>query len=122
MLLFPGCPAKADLVFLLDSSGSVGRANFLKLQQFVLEVLDEMHIAPNHTRVGLGIYSTNAKISFYLDQVTNYDEAKDAILSTPYIYGDTNTADALKMMRERLFRSVNLNYKFSLQLIYIYGM
>ena len=63
-----------------------------------------MHIAPNHTRVGMGIYSTNSKISFYLDSVENYEEARAAILNTPYIYGDTNTADALKMMRENLFR------------------
>lgn len=40
--IFTGCPAQADIAFLLDSSGSVGRRNFMKVQEFVSEVASEM--------------------------------------------------------------------------------
>ena len=55
-------------MFLVDSSGSVGRDNFARLLDFVNRVVDEMNIAQNHTRVGLVSFSNRAWISFTLDK------------------------------------------------------
>ena len=55
-------------MFLVDSSGSVGRDNFARLLDFVNRVVDEMNIAYNHTRVGLVSFSNRAWISFTLDK------------------------------------------------------
>ena len=65
---FPGCNAQADIVFLVDSSGSVGRDIFARLLDFVNRVVDEMNVASNYTRVGLVSFSNRAWISFLLDK------------------------------------------------------
>ena len=104
-LLDTGCPAKADLIFLLDTSGSVGRINFYKMQQFVLSVIDEMNVGRNDTRIGLATFSTNAHMSFNLEKHATKQEIRMAVLDTPYRYGDTNTADGLRMVRDMFRRS-----------------
>ncbi len=46
------CIAKADLVFLLDSSSSVGRTNFNNMVDFVAGVLQDADIDDGQIRVG----------------------------------------------------------------------
>ena len=40
----PGCRAPADVVFAIDSSGSVGRRNFNKLVDFVREMIEQLNV------------------------------------------------------------------------------
>ena len=59
--LFPGCDARADVVFLLDSSGSVGHADFRRVKQFAANMVSELSIGRDHTRVGLASYSSRSR-------------------------------------------------------------
>ena len=102
-IFFSGCNAKTDLVFALDSSGSVGRENFQKLLNFVISIIEEMNIQSEGTRVGLMTFSSRAYISFPMNKYEHLDQVKRAILTTPYRYGDTYTADALQLLREYFF-------------------
>lgn len=97
---FAGCPAKADIVFLLDSSGSVGRHDFQTVRNFVISVVDEFNLAPNQTRVGMAGYSTDVWTNFHLDKYESNDAIRAAIKYIPYKYGSTNTAGGLARMRE----------------------
>jgi len=45
------CEAQADIVFLLDSSGSVGSANFQKMKAFVHDMMTSFNIGPNAVQV-----------------------------------------------------------------------
>lgn len=49
------------------------------------------------------IYSTEVEVQFYLNQYSRKTQVMDAIDRIPYIYGSTNTADGLKVMRTELF-------------------
>lgn len=88
---------------MVDSSGSVGRDNFAKVLNFVLSVVHEMSVSFNSTRVGLITFSTRAYVIFYLDKYGTFEQLRRGMLSTPYRYGDTYTADALRLLRDDLF-------------------
>ena len=47
----PSCAGQADIVFLLDESGSVGAANFQKMLSFVQNVAKSFTIGPNDVQV-----------------------------------------------------------------------
>ena len=51
-----GCPVKADVVIIMDTSSSVGERNYRKMQQFVTNLLDQANIDEGRIRVGLVSY------------------------------------------------------------------
>ena len=53
----------ADIVFLVDSSGSVGRENFGKLKDFVNNVARSLNLAPGRSRVAVILYSSFARLA-----------------------------------------------------------
>ena len=48
-------------------------------------------------------FSTEVEIQFYLDDYMTSDDIKSAIDAIPYIYGSTNSADALQAMHSQIF-------------------
>ena len=64
----PACLKKADLVFILDASGSVGKKNWKKQVDFVISVVSRMKIGPDAVQVGLVIFSTKATVTFELNE------------------------------------------------------
>jgi hypothetical protein len=61
------CNPKADIAFLLDSSGSVGQKNFRLIKNFVYGVVEQMTIGKVDTRVGVVSYSTAARMGFHIE-------------------------------------------------------
>ena len=55
-------------------------------------------------RVGLVTFHTNSTIVFHLDDFTETEDIRQAILEVPFVGGMTYTDDALDMARRRLFR------------------
>lgn len=53
---------KIDLVFLIDSSSSVGKSNFQSEIKFVKKVLSDFTVSYNHTRVGIVSFSSAGKV------------------------------------------------------------
>lgn len=53
---------KIDLVFLVDSSSSVGKMNFLSEIKFVKKVLADFTVSFNHTRVAVVTFSSVGKV------------------------------------------------------------
>lgn len=53
------------------------------------------------------IYSTEVEIQFYLNQFKTKADVFNAIDEIPYIYGSTNTADALQTMHNVMFTDRN---------------
>ena len=71
------CPDPADIVIALDSSGSVGIANFYTMLDFVKYFTDSLNVG--HTRVGLETFSTDVDIKFHLNEHERKDELMNAI-------------------------------------------
>lgn len=86
-----GPGTKADVLFLLDTSGSVGSSDFSMLLEFVRSVLEEWDIGQDQIRIGVLKFSTDTEIEFQLDEYDDKDSLLDAVSGIDYTAGDTNT-------------------------------
>ena len=65
------------MVFLLDSSSTIGRDNFRKLEDFLKDVVQDLNVSPDGVHVGLMQYSSYPSLEFPLDRHTSrYDVLK----------------------------------------------
>ncbi|XP_021375359.1 uncharacterized protein LOC110464458 isoform X7 [Mizuhopecten yessoensis] len=97
------CTSTADVVFILDTSGSVGRDNFYRMLNFTWSTVRELEVDSGNYRIGLMTFSDRANREFNLNSYDTKEKLKKAISRTAYIYGRTNTADAFLMARRDMF-------------------
>lgn len=99
---------KIDLVFLIDSSGSINAddpQNFDRILRFLVDILEPLAVGSD-IRVGLISYSQTAENQFYLDSYSDKRSITDNILRTRYLNSFTNTSGALRtMVRDQFVRS-----------------
>lgn len=105
---FPLSPAGCktvhyDLVFLLDTSSSVGKEDFEKVRQWVANLVDTFEVGPDRTRVGVVRYSDRPTPAFQLGHFGSREEVKAAARSLAYHGGNTNTGDALRYITAHSF-------------------
>lgn len=63
---------KIDIVFLIDSSSSVGKSNFISELRFVVKFLSDFNVSFNYTRVGIVTFSSE-------DQIVGFFHVKKCI-------------------------------------------
>ena len=91
-----GCSINADMLFLLDGSGSVSEDNFLSMRFFVKKFVATLNIGPENNQVGMIVFGKEADVAFHLATYNNTNDVVEAIMKYPYPNGgQTNTADAL---------------------------
>ena len=95
MLCNSECRSGIDLIFVLDASGSIGSYNFQLIRNFVANVVRNLKIGHDQTRVGVVQYSSIASVQFSLKTYMTNASLLQAIANIPYTGGDTNTADAI---------------------------
>lgn len=95
--LYIGCQTTngPDIVFVLDGSGSIGAANFIKIKNFVKSVVKSYKVSLDDTRIGLIKYSTAVQTVFKLNTYKTADEVVKAVDKMAYTGGGTNTHLAL---------------------------
>ena len=76
------CKDKLDLVFILDSSGSVSYTDFDLMLKFAADVVDVMNVSPNATRVADIVYSSSVMVHFDFDDYTTKDQVRSNFLTT----------------------------------------
>ena len=84
-----------DLIFVLDSSGSVGSSNFRRVINFAVNLVRQLEIGPRNTQVGLIRFASSASALFHLNTYQNKSNLLRAISAVRFISGGTNTAVAL---------------------------
>ena len=57
----------ADIVFLLDESGSVGSSDFRKALKFVKNVVEKLEIGPNDVQIGVLTFETKVHSHFHFN-------------------------------------------------------
>ena len=97
------CDGELDLALVVDTSGSIRRSRWPLVLQFLIDIVDNLEISQQKTRVGLITYADDAILRFTLDAFTNRADLKQAINRLPYTAGKTNTASGLRMLAEELF-------------------
>lgn len=94
-----------ELVFVIDSSESVGPENFEIIKDFVTRLVDRTTVGRNATRIGLVLYSLDVLLEFNLARYTTKEEVKQAIRKMPYMGEGTYTGTAIRKATQEAFFS-----------------
>ncbi|XP_072318227.1 collagen alpha-1(XX) chain-like, partial [Eucyclogobius newberryi] len=87
--------AAADVLFLVDGSWSIGRANFRRVRDFLEGLMVPFHIGPRHVQIGLTQYSSDPRTEWNLNNFTQKEPLLEAVRSFRYKGGNTFTGQAL---------------------------
>lgn len=88
----------ADIVLVLDDSGSVRMKNFNKVKEFAINLVRSLTIGMNQIRVAAISFSKTAIINFHLNRYHNQKGLIQAIKNIRYRRGSTNTHLALRLL------------------------
>uniref|UniRef100_A0A8C5I7E9 Collagen alpha-1(XXVIII) chain n=1 Tax=Gouania willdenowi TaxID=441366 RepID=A0A8C5I7E9_GOUWI len=105
-----GCGIKCkerpmELVFVIDSSESVGPENFEIIKDFVTRLVDGTTVGRNATRIGLVLYSLDVQLEFNLARYVAKQDVKQAIRRMTYMGEGTYTGTAIRKATQEAFFS-----------------
>uniref|UniRef100_A0A8C7KLS0 Collagen alpha-1(XXVIII) chain n=1 Tax=Oncorhynchus kisutch TaxID=8019 RepID=A0A8C7KLS0_ONCKI len=105
-----GCGIKCkerpmELVFVIDSSESVGPENFEIIKDFVTALVDRTTVGRNATRIGLVLYSLDVHLEFNLARYMTKQDVKQAIRKMSYVGEGTYTSTAIRKATQEAFYS-----------------
>ena len=103
ILYVTGCLQKADVVFMLDSSSSVGTLNFEKTENFIKNFVSKLNVGKDGVHVGLEQYSIKPLSEFPLRMYNNRYDVMRAIHGMQLQGGGTNTGDAIQFAKTTMF-------------------
>lgn len=105
--ILKGCLHNADVVFMVDSSTSVGSENFQKTQNALKNIITNMDIGHNKVQVGVMQYSSYPMMGFPLKLYGNRGDVLHAVENLHMTSGGTNTADAIKFTTDEMFSATS---------------
>uniref|UniRef100_A0A8B9KU78 Collagen, type VII, alpha 1 n=1 Tax=Astyanax mexicanus TaxID=7994 RepID=A0A8B9KU78_ASTMX len=96
---------EADIVFLVDGSSSIGRANFVLVKTFMAGIVKPFArgVGPSGVRFGAVQYSDTARVEFTFTTYLNGTELVSAIENLNYKGGNTRTGAGLKYIADNFF-------------------
>ena len=104
----------ADIVFLVDSSGSIRDAdvageepNYNQMRAFIASLVESFTYGNDGIRVGAVTFSNRARNRFFLNTHASRDAVVNAITNLPYDGGFTYTGEALALMKDVQFTAEN---------------
>ncbi|XP_027863677.1 collagen alpha-6(VI) chain-like isoform X4 [Xiphophorus couchianus] len=92
-----------DIVFLVDSSTSIGEENFRIVRTFLRNVIQNLDIGPDKVRVGLALYGDRPQKEFLLKDHMDKTAVLDAVEQIAFLRGGTKTGKAMDFIREEYF-------------------
>ncbi|CAG5104644.1 Oidioi.mRNA.OKI2018_I69.chr1.g1417.t1.cds [Oikopleura dioica] len=87
---------EVDMIFLLDSSGSVGKPNFQVMKSWMRRLISGLNIAPGRTQVSVYLYNNIFRTIFDLNEHQNAYDMITAINKMVYSGKGTRIARALQ--------------------------
>lgn len=87
-----------DLIFLIDSSGSIYPEDYQKMKDFMKSLVQKSNIGKDQVHVGVLQYSTEQKLVFPLIQYYTKDQLSKAIDDMQQIGGGTHTGKAIAVV------------------------
>lgn len=92
-----------DIVFLVDSSISIGEENFRIVRTFLRNVIQNLDIGPDKVQVGLALYGDRPQKEFLLKDHMDKTAMLDAVEQIAFLRGGTKTGKAMDFIREEYF-------------------
>jgi hypothetical protein len=68
LVLFSVCNKKKDLLFIVESTNSIGQAGFSQIKHFIKQIVNAFDISPPNTHVAFMSVNERAKINFGFDR------------------------------------------------------
>ncbi|CAH2283003.1 collagen alpha-6(VI) chain-like [Pelobates cultripes] len=94
----------ADIVFVVDSSSSIGSGAFQQIKGFIAGIIEQLDVGINRHRVGLAQYSGDPQTEFLFNTYETKEEIQNHIqLSFTFRGGPLNTGRALDFVRSTFF-------------------
>ncbi|XP_041102660.1 collagen alpha-6(VI) chain-like [Polyodon spathula] len=92
----------ADIMFVVDSSGSISEAGFKSMKDFIIALVNQSEIGKDKVRIGAVRYSDEPVKEFDLNEHFNKLKLQQAINKMELIRRNTATAKALNFSKEHL--------------------
>ena len=100
-MLLTECKLGSDIVFAVDSSGSIGLQNFRQMIHFLELLINSLNVDAKHSdltavsRIGMVTYARSATVHFHLNTFRKRTSILQAI-NVRYTRGSSNAADAIR--------------------------
>ena len=103
------CQSYPDIVFVIDSSGSIGASHFQQALSFTADLVSEFRIGKDFTRIGVITYNSEVITSEQIELNRFYDasELSAAIRGIQYTGGSTQTGGAIQYATDTMFNTNN---------------
>ncbi|XP_045928379.1 collagen alpha-1(VII) chain [Micropterus dolomieu] len=96
--------AKADIVFLVDESSSIGANNFIKIKDFMFRVATYFPVIGSQaTQIAVVHYSDEPRIEFRLNEFKDRNSVLRALKALRYRGGNTRTGKGISYVLQELF-------------------
>ncbi|NWQ86403.1 CO6A3 protein, partial [Burhinus bistriatus] len=92
--------AVADIIFLVDSSWSIGKEHFQLVREFLYDVVKALDMGGNDFRFALVQFSGNPHTEFQLNTYPSTRDVLSHIANMPYMGGGTKTGKGLEYLIE----------------------
>ncbi|ETE58757.1 Collagen alpha-6(VI) chain, partial [Ophiophagus hannah] len=93
---------RLDLVFVIDSSSSIGETNYILMSNFIIGIVNKSDVGKEHVQFGAVKYSNNPEIMFKLNTYSKRSDIIKFIQDNTLLKGDTYTAKALQLSKSLL--------------------
>ena len=98
------CRHPADVVIAMDATGSVHSSNFRLVKEFSMELIRSLNIDNGFVNLGLFKYGDSPETVYQLGELSNTQDAVEAVSDMEYMRGDnTRTDDALSLLYNDMF-------------------
>ena len=87
-----------DVVFVIDTSGTIGFSRFQLIREFTANVTNELITSSPNSAVGVILFASSAYIHFNLRNYTSLNTLLSAINNLPYSGGGSYTDQALTLL------------------------
>ena len=98
------CLEEADVVFLVDNSATISATKYDQLLDFIVNVVAQLDVDSGKVRVAAVTFSETPIIQFRLPTYSTRLDVANAIRRLPYSGYETDTAAALRLLRNDLFK------------------
>ena len=96
-----------DIAFIIDSSGSIGRRNWVRVKRFVKALVSKLYVSNAAARVAAIAYSTDPEVVMRFNENQGTDEVNRGLDGMRHQRGYTYTDKALELADRELFQVSN---------------
>ena len=99
------CRSVVDIAFIIDSSESIGRRNWVLVKRFVKSIVSKLDVSSSATRIAAVAYSTNPEVVMLFRNFQGTDMVNRVFDSMRWQRGFTYTDKALQLADRAVFQT-----------------